>query len=882
MRTPPRVGLARRSRAGWDPRPAVGAPGAGGHRTSQRDARRRAAPRRRARRPAATPRVRGARPPSPAPLGVADAVAPVEHERRPAARPSTAAAPPSWSACAWVTTSRSSRRTPAARRRASDGAVGRPGVDEDRACAVLDQRRVALADVEERDPQPRRRGEPGAPACATARAPSASARTAPRTDAPAALCAATTRERPRPAHAAPTSHAGGARLRAGQARRRRARRHTTYASGQPGERDEAARPAPGRPGPAPRRASPATSPARPPAPPARWRAATTSDACPKCSAMSGAVPSVAATVSAVASARRARQPAPQPAPSRTRRGRARGWPTTAAKLSCQPTSSVARGLSASVTAAASSSACQRAAGPARERGDDAGGAHHPRPLDRRPAARERARRARSAARTSASRTRRPRPSAARRPSTRAASSIDVLPAGGDQVREARGPELVARAVGERRVVAERHAAQQGALRRRDARSAATRLRPRAHARRRRPASPPRRAPVSVSASARSCGVHAARALPGVGGGQRLEPSARRRAALPPASVGQRTPRAGAQQDPLAVEPDGGDPCAERPAIAARRGARRARGPRGRAVARGAVASSACRRAWASSAPARTAPTSASAHRRARGERRRRARGERAPRAARAGRRGARRRPRPCPRARAGRAARRRAVAHGSQLDLRSAARPGASGRCRGSRRGRRSSESRRAGGASRGSSAAVAGPTPSSVSSCSAVARVEADRRLRRGRRGSRRRRPAAAPAAPRRGTTTCWPSATFAARLIALRSAPARGPPARRDGVLDALALAQPVDPGAAHRAGDVDERDRRGCLGSMRTAADPGPPRARSPPARGARPRAALRAWPCMKRTPSASDDERREGVGDELWAGDGGHAPRLGLVA
>jgi hypothetical protein len=35
---------------------------------------------------------------------------------------------------------------------------------------------------------------------------------------------------------------------------------------------------------------------------------------------------------------------------------------TAAKLSCQPTSSTARGLSASVTAVASNSACQRAAG----------------------------------------------------------------------------------------------------------------------------------------------------------------------------------------------------------------------------------------------------------------------------------------------------------------------------------------------------------------------------------------------------------------------------------------------------------------------------------------------------------------------------------------
>ena len=36
------------------------------------------------------------------------------------------------------------------------------------------------------------------------------------------------------------------------------------------------------------------------------------------------------------------------------------------------------------------------------------------------------------------------------------------------------------------------------------------------------------------------------------------------------------------------------------------------------------------------------------------------------------------------------------------------------------------------------------------------------------------------AAAAPRRGTSTCWPSCTFIARLTAERSAPRAGPPAR------------------------------------------------------------------------------------------------------
>ena len=88
---------------------------------------------------------------------------------------------------------------------------------------------------------------------------------------------------------------------------------------------------------------------------------------------------------------------------------------------------------------------------------------------------------------------------------------------------------------------------------------------------------------------------------------------------------------------------------------------------------------------------------------------------------------------------------------------------------------------------------AVAGPTPSSVSSCSAVAELRlmgaaARRPQRRRPQPDYRRRPrrqlAAAPpppAAARRGTTTCCPSAIFAAKLMACRSVAPLAPPARR-----------------------------------------------------------------------------------------------------
>ena len=86
--------------------------------------------------------------------------------------------------------------------------------------------------------------------------------------------------------------------------------------------------------------------------------------------------------------------------------------------------------------------------------------------------------------------------------------------------------------------------------------------------------------------------------------------------------------------------------------------------------------------------------------------------------------------------------------------------------------------------------------------------RAEADRAVapRRRATGAGRRRPPAVGALA--GTiTTCWPSASRAARLIA-STRRLRGRAARAlDRVVDARAGGQPVDARLAHRAGDVDD---------------------------------------------------------------------------
>ena len=175
-------------------------------------------------------------------------------------------------------------------------------------------------------------------------------------------------------------------------------------------------------------------------------------------------------------------------------------PATAANESCQPGSRQARGLSASVTAAASSSAYQREAG--RDSGDrrDAGGAHHAGPLERRARAGERdvdGDQASSAATAPAARAGQ-RPAAAAR-ARRAASRSGRTPRGDARAR-CRGS--LRDALVDRLVLAEDHPPEQGGVGRREARRPRRARRERACASSA-PASPPRRRPVRRAPSRRS-------------------------------------------------------------------------------------------------------------------------------------------------------------------------------------------------------------------------------------------------------------------------------------------------------------------------------------------------------------------------------------------
>ena len=209
-----------------------------------------------------------------------------------------------------------------------DRAVGRPGVDEDRGAAVLHQRRVALADVEERDHElargRRRRtaarvgdadADPGErqrehgddpPAAARGRAarrrrPGAAERTQDRRSA--------RRRAPRTRRRAPPARRGGRRRAASGARAAACATAPTKASSGAARRVEAAP-----------RARATTCAAAAASIPSHMIGATAgaatrlagsdaSETCSKCSAISGAVPSVAATVIAAASATGAGQPA---------------------------------------------------------------------------------------------------------------------------------------------------------------------------------------------------------------------------------------------------------------------------------------------------------------------------------------------------------------------------------------------------------------------------------------------------------------------------------------------------------------------------------------------------------------------------------------------
>ena len=154
---------------------------------------------------------------------------------------STAAAPPSWSAWAWVTTSRSSRRTPACAQARDDAAVRRPGVDEHRVAPVLDERRVALADVEERDAQAGGRRE--RPRARRARHHARARAAADRGGAARARRAAARGRRAiasdgAEARRAPTTHGGTRDRRVRAAAPPSSPTHATKASGYAGERGE--------------------------------------------------------------------------------------------------------------------------------------------------------------------------------------------------------------------------------------------------------------------------------------------------------------------------------------------------------------------------------------------------------------------------------------------------------------------------------------------------------------------------------------------------------------------------------------------------------------------------------------------------------------------
>ena len=187
----------------------------------------------------------------------------------------------------------------------------------------------------------------------------------------------------------------------------------------------------------------------------------TSERRSKYSAMSGAVPSVAAIVTASASARPRGMPA---APSRVRSaGTSASSASTAAKLSCQPGSAAACGLQASVSAAASSSAYQRDAGRPASAATRPADAHHGRALDRGAGARERHV-------GGDERDRQPQPRAQPEAGRGAEREHErrqqdhVRAAGGDEVRQARRAEVLAHIVGQRAVLPEHHAAGERALR----------------------------------------------------------------------------------------------------------------------------------------------------------------------------------------------------------------------------------------------------------------------------------------------------------------------------------------------------------------------------------------------------------------------------------
>ena len=185
-----------------------------------------------------------------------------------------------------------------------------------------------------------------------------------------------------------------------------------------------------------------------------------SDTCSKCSAISGAVPTVAAIVIAATSAtgsgiRRASTP--------RSRGASASSATTAANESCQP------GLADRARVQRERHRCgepERVPAvrrPPRERGDEAGRAHHARALDRRAGARERHVERHEREGDQQPRAQRQSEDGAGREHERG-QQHHVLAADREHVGEARALELVAHVVGQPLVLAEHHPAQQRRLR----------------------------------------------------------------------------------------------------------------------------------------------------------------------------------------------------------------------------------------------------------------------------------------------------------------------------------------------------------------------------------------------------------------------------------
>ena len=283
-----------------------------------------------------------------------------------------------------------------------DRAARRPGVEQHAHAALLEQHRVALADVEERDdeltgPRARARGRAGTAMIATTAAAASAAATASRRRGAgararrrsrrAARCA-TIPAAPRAAYAA--ARPIGPPMRTGTAASGSAeavlRHPADVAQQRPGGEHRRAGRAPARPARAATASMPSHITGATAGAASRLAGSDASETCSKCSASSGAVATVAASVIAAASATGAGMRRAEPRPQR-RDEREQADHRDEGELPAR----VAGGARVEREGDGGGEAERVPArrGPSRERGDQPGDAHHARALDRRPAARER-------------------------------------------------------------------------------------------------------------------------------------------------------------------------------------------------------------------------------------------------------------------------------------------------------------------------------------------------------------------------------------------------------------------------------------------------------------------------------------------------------------